>query len=426
MSVAGFAAAPRPGASQASAYSPGLERPELLTPVHLEGVRIAVLAAFVPGSKLAPVIGEGAAQVPSFGVFFRLHAGTVIGTTDEIRPSKRIVGPSTFPAIVSENVWRGVCAVLSDQSRRRSQSNKAVHLLAGIAQCHCGGYVRSATVTSRSGEKHRIYRCGVRGPGHVSKRMEYVDKVVNAAIVAVRAAHDRSKTEDSGSGPEAERLGLEATALRKRQEEAGMQAALGQIPMHMLGTINSVIEKELAGVTAAMARLEEAAARQPPTEDEILPVSEDSPYAVEWAGIHIDDRRDYLRSICNVVLLPHGKGSTKIFSPDTVQTVVKAPGEGPGPMDVRAIGKLAAVSASLATAGSGAFVSFHVGNEVVSYRIPDALLRATKSEEDLLDSLIPLDDGGAARLQIARDKRGVRGTEEGLKALPWLSVTPQP
>jgi site-specific DNA recombinase len=280
-----------------------------------------------------------------------------------------IVGPSTFPAIVTENVWRGVCAVLGDPSRRRSQANKAVHLLAGIAQCHCGGYVRSATVTARNGEMHRIYRCGERGPGHVSKRIEYVDVVVNAVIVAVRAAQDRTRTADSGPNPEAERLQLEATALRKRQEEAGMQAALGQIPMHMLGTVNAVIEKELAGVTAAMARLEEAAARQPPTE--IPPVPDDSPYALEWAGMHIDDRRDYLRSICNVVLLPHGKGSTKVFNPDTVQLIVKAPGEGPGPMDSREIRRLAAVVASLDSAGTGTFVSFHVGSEVVSYQIDE-------------------------------------------------------
>lgn len=317
-----------------------------------------------------------------------------------------IVGPSTFPAIVSENVWRGVCAVLGDPSRRRSQSNKAVHLLAGIAQCHCGGYVRSATVITRNGGKHRIYRCVASGPGHVSKRIEHVDKVVNAVIVAVRAAHDRTRTTDSGVSPEAERLQLEATAARKRQEEAGMHAALGQIPMHMLGKINAVIEEELAGITAAMARLEEAAARQPPREDEIVPIPADSPYALEWAGMHVDDRRDYIRSICNVVLLPHGKGSTKVFNPDTVQLVVKAPGEGPGPMDPQEIQRLVAVIASLKSAGTGAFVSFHVGGEVVSYQMADVPTSGTESEEDLLQRLIPMNGEGAVILKRVRDSRG--------------------
>lgn len=316
-----------------------------------------------------------------------------------------IIGPSTFPPIVSENIWRGVCAVLSDPSRRRSQSNKAVHLLAGIAQCHCGAFVRSATVTGRNGELHRTYRCGERGPGHVGKRIEFVDSVVNNVIVAVRAAQARSKTEDKGSGAEAERLGLEATALRKRQDEAGKQAALGQIPVHMLGTISSVIEKELEKVTAAMARAEEAAARQPPRDDEIVPVPDNSPYAVEWASMHIDDRRDYLRSICNVVLLPHGKGSTKVFNPETVQLVVKAPGEGPGPMDVRAIERLAAVTASLATAGTGVFVNFHVGEDVVSYKIDGIPVGPIEAEDDLLRRLVPTNDSGAELLQRVKDAR---------------------
>jgi site-specific DNA recombinase len=167
----------------------------------------------------------------------------------------------------------------------------------------------------------------VRGPGHVSKRIEFVDKVVNNVIVAVRAAHAATKDTDSGPNPEAERLQVEATALRKRQDEAAVQAALGQIPMHVLSNVNAVIEKELATISAAMIRIEEEAARKPPTNDDILPVSMDTPEAAEWLNMHIDDRRDYLRSICNIVLLPHGKGSTKVFNPDTVQVVVKAPGK---------------------------------------------------------------------------------------------------
>lgn len=312
-----------------------------------------------------------------------------------------IVGNSTFPAIVSENVWRGVCAVLSDPSRRRSQSNKAVHLLAGIAQCHCGAFVRSATVKARNGDTHRIYRCPQPGPGHVSKRIGFVDEVVDNIVVAVRAAHKAARSNDSGPTPESERLQLEATALRKRQEDAGMQAALGQIPMHMLANINGHIEKQLAEVTAAMVRIEEEAARQPPTDSEIRPVSMDSPEADEWLTMHIDDRRDYLRSICNVVLLPHGKGSTKVFNPDTVQVVVKAPGEGPGPLDTTAIQRLVKSVANLKVAGTGLFVTFQVGGEEITYELRDAAMHL-RGEESLLPHLLPLDDRGTRRLEEVR------------------------
>ena len=305
-----------------------------------------------------------------------------------------IVGPSTFPAIVSENVWRGVCAVLGDPSRRRSQSNKAVHLLAGIAQCHCGAYVRSATVTGRDGQKHRIYRCVVRGPGHVSKRIEFVDYVVNSAIVAVRSAQAATKDSDTiGHHPEAERLQLEATALRKRQDEAGTQAALGKIPMQMLSNINAVIEKELAAVTAAMVRIEEAAARRPPSDSDIRPVAMDSPEAADWLSMHIDDRRDYLRSICNIVLLPHGKGSTKVFNPNTVQVVIKAQGEGPGPLSmegIHTIQRKTQLDQTLKGEGSGIFVTFQVDGRVDTYRITEDEGGLPATAEELYARMVPI------------------------------------
>lgn len=308
-----------------------------------------------------------------------------------------IVGPSTFPAIVSENVWRGVCAVLGDPSRRRSQSNKAVHLLAGIAQCHCGAFVRSATVSGRDGRKHRIYRCVVQGPGHVSKRIESVDHVVNRVIVAVRAAQAATKGADAGPDPEAERLQLEAAALRKRQTEAGTQAALGKISMQMLSNINAVIEQELATVTEAMVRIEERAARRPPSDGDIRPLSMDSPEAAEWLGMHIDDRRDYLRSICNIVLLPHGKGSTKVFNPETVQVVIKAQGEGPGPLNgevIQNIHRQTQLARTLKGEGAGTFVTFHVGGRDVTYRITDDDGGLPATESELHARMIPVHGSG--------------------------------
>ena len=319
-----------------------------------------------------------------------------------------IVGESTFPAIVTENVWRGVCAVLSDPSRRRSQSNKAVHLLAGIAQCHCGALVRSATVTARNGEKHRIYRCPERGPGHVSKRIAFVDEVVNRVIVAVRMAQMENLNTDSGPNPEAERLEAEANAIRKRQEEAALHAAQGKVPMHMLSTINGHLEKQLRDVTEAMVRIEEEAARRPPTQDVIQPVSMDSPLAREWIGMHIDDKRDYLRSICNVALLPHGKGSTKVFNPDTVQVVIKAPGEKPGPMDVRDIQRLATQTQNLRGVGAGAFLTFHTNGHETTYRITDADHGWPTTESELYERLVPLEGSNAPAVAVwASPKRGV-------------------
>lgn len=251
-----------------------------------------------------------------------------------------IVGESEFPAIVSEDVWLAVRSILEDPSRRRSQSNKAVHLLAGIAQCHCGALLRSASATQRNGEVHRIYRCPVRGKGHVSKRIEYVDSVVNPMMVAysLMAARSQRAADDSAS-EEAEALELEVKALRQRLYDLTMQAAEGVITGNQLGLITSRINDKIADAEAKIADAAIRASR--PRVPGIMPsVSMDSPEGKAWLDKDIDDRRDFVRLMCNVVLLPHGATSTKVFNPDTVRIVLKNVGDAPGPLTVEEIEKM--------------------------------------------------------------------------------------
>jgi hypothetical protein len=66
----------------------------------------------------------------------------------------------------------------------------------------------------------------------------------------------------------------------------------------------------------------------------------DSPEALAWLNQDVDTRRDYVRSVCNVVLLPHGRASTKVFNPDTVRIVLKNHSDGPGPLTVAEIQKM--------------------------------------------------------------------------------------
>lgn len=251
-----------------------------------------------------------------------------------------IVGKSEFPPIVSENVWRAACSILQDPARRRSQSNKAVHLLSGIAQCHCGALLRSATVAARNGDKHKIYRCPVRGQGHVAKRVDYVDKVVNGVMIALRAIAAKQKAEqDITTSEESRLLELELDALRQRLHDMTLQAAEGAITANQLSLITGRINDNMAKVDAKLTELQIEAAR-PVAPRTLTPSSLDSPEAKRWLESDIDSRRDFVRAVCNVVLLPHGKTSTKQFNPDTVRVVVKNKGDAPGPLRVDEIDKV--------------------------------------------------------------------------------------
>lgn len=227
-----------------------------------------------------------------------------------------IVGPSEFPAIVSEDVWRAAVATLSDPTRRRSQSNKAKHLLAGIARCHCGTAVRSATIVGKDGQRHPTYRCPETGTGHIGKRIEYVDAMVSAWVVMyLSTAHASTPLADWG--PELEGLELEALALRKRMNDVAIEAADGVLTMSQLRTMTERITTKLSAVEGKMVTIRQAAATAAPEPMRRM-VEADKAAATVWAEATIDERRDMIRRSFDVTLLPHKVGSMRKFDPDTV------------------------------------------------------------------------------------------------------------
>lgn len=86
-------------------------------------------------------------------------------------------------------------------------------------------------------------------------------------------------------------------------------------------------------IADAEAKIADAAIRasRPPVPAIMPSVNMESPEGQAWLDKDIDDRRDFVRLMCNVVLLPHGATSTKVFNPDTVRIVLKNVGGAPGP-----------------------------------------------------------------------------------------------
>ncbi|MHA7278877.1 recombinase family protein [Arthrobacter sp. MDT2-2] len=231
-----------------------------------------------------------------------------------------IVGPSEFPAIVGEDVWRAACSILKDPSRRRSQTNKAKYLLAGIATCVCGSVVRSGLTTLRDGTKHRHYRCKESGTGHVGKRITFVDDVVNRWAIAWRAAAS-ANAELQPVEIDTSPLETEIIALRRRLDDVAIEAADGGITMSQLATVSRRIQDNLERLEAEMIAARLTPAAPPSAFPTLVEPIIGSKHADEWFALPIDDRRDWVRKTLDVTLLPHGAGSTKVFNPDTVRVL---------------------------------------------------------------------------------------------------------
>ncbi|WP_157366267.1 recombinase family protein [Arthrobacter sp. Soil763] len=262
-----------------------------------------------------------------------------------------ILSRDQIPPIVSEAVWRAVVKTLEAPDRRRSQTNKAVHLLSGIAQCHCGEAVRSATVYGRkdpsTGEKkkHTVYRCPAKGEGHVAKREEFVDAAVELWVFRFLAQSYRAQPESPQDRAERESITLELEALHVREREAGSLLAQGGLTMGQMKEFNATISRNRVDLER---RLTELGFHQAEGLDATEKIDREW-YTTEqrfnaWLALPIDDRRDFVRSKFHIVLHPHKVGSARNFDPDTVSVHIKRPGESRRVLDGGEISQLERVT----------------------------------------------------------------------------------
>ena len=211
-----------------------------------------------------------------------------------------IVGRSTWPAIVSEDEWRGVCALLLDPARRRSQSNRARHLLAGIAVCGaegCGLPMRSASAIS-AGKKRTVYRCRAGGGGHAARAADPVDELVDGVICARLARGDLGDLLPADERPDVAEARSTVVALRGRLAEYQTNAA-NMDPADYAAATRAVRDR-IAEVEQTLT----AGARSSALES--LASAEDP--AAAWSAASIERKRAIIRLLVTVTIRPVPKG----------------------------------------------------------------------------------------------------------------------
>jgi len=231
-----------------------------------------------------------------------------------------IVARSPWSPLLTEDTWRAVCGLLNDPGRRRSQSNRARWLLAGIATCGvCGAVLRSATVVNnraRVASRRTVYRCKTPGPGHVARAAEPLDELVSGVIAERLARPDIADLlAADGARPDTEGLRTEAVALRLRLGEASDSFADGRISRPQLEKITRRVNERLADVEAALA----ASAR-----GSVFGGIIDAADPVRaWTTAGIDRQRAIVRELVTVTVLATGRRG-RGFNPAFVQINWKA------------------------------------------------------------------------------------------------------
>lgn len=227
-----------------------------------------------------------------------------------------IVAQSTWPPIVSEDTWRALVGLFAEPGRRRSQSNRARWLLAGIATCGregCGAPMRSATAGRPNGGKVIVYRCPAAGTGHVTRMAEPMDDLIDRVMRARLARRDvldlLVDTSDPVTGDDPQG---EAIALRKRLDEIADAYAAGTVTLAQLQRITDGIRgqlDDLATVAAARAR-----------GSVLSGIANASDPVKAWTSAATERRRSVVRELLEVTVLPIPAGKwARVFDPELIR-----------------------------------------------------------------------------------------------------------
>lgn len=228
----------------------------------------------------------------------------------------RIFGQAKWPAIVDEPLWRGVCAVLGDPSRRTSPGPARRWLGSGLYMCHCGEPVRVHLSASGRPSANRSYTCSV--TRHMARIASEVDALVGTVVVEWLSRPDARDLLAADMGEDPTEAILQAKVARAKLEDVALLFADGTIAAFQLATISKQLRSELDGLEARIA----AAARV----SVLSGLVGFDDIGDRWAALHLDRKRAVIDRLFTVELWPAGRGRRKgwkagesYFDPSTVR-----------------------------------------------------------------------------------------------------------
>lgn len=234
-----------------------------------------------------------------------------------------IVGKGQWEALVAEETWRAVRAILEDPARTPPRGVRT--LLGGLARCPCGNIV--AGMPSHTGRY--IYRCApaTRNEaftgGHVARQAVPVDEFIVKLVIARLSRPDAvDLLAAPGGGVDVAGLREEAAAIRATQEEMARDRVLGLVTRAQVIAANQVGEARLAQIAQ---ELEEAA-----RENVLAPLVAAANARQVWEDMDRARKRAVIRTLMTITLHSPGKGARRAFDPATVQVDWNQPGQEPG------------------------------------------------------------------------------------------------
>lgn len=217
----------------------------------------------------------------------RVHHGTVV--------------PGTWEPIFTEDEHVSLSALLSDETRIVARGGPPRHLLTGIATCGvCDGSVFRLKDRGRE-----TYVC--REGFHVSRSKQATDLLVTEAVISRLEDPSLIDAISAVAGVPKQQRG-EAQALQARLDKLADDCADEKITLRSFQRMEARLLKQIADAEARARR----AAVAP------IIIETVGPHARKrWESYTLEKKRDLIRALVRVRLLPTGRKSGK-FNPDSV------------------------------------------------------------------------------------------------------------
>lgn len=218
----------------------------------------------------------------------------------------KITGPAVWPAILDEDTWRDVDAVLADPKRRTTQGGERKYQGSGIYRCgKCGGRMKSEAgqhggQRTRSGKAYvgkRSYTC--RECYGVYRSLPDVDALVDEVIIGYLSKPENRLTVSSGNvaDPNLGDLHAQRGRLIDRKDRLSAMYAEGQIDDAQLVSGTKEIRAQLDRIEGKLEKVRETSPLMALTLDE-------GDLRKRWAVLPPDKRAEVINSLVTVTIQP--------------------------------------------------------------------------------------------------------------------------
>lgn len=218
-----------------------------------------------------------------------------------IEVAGEIVGQAAWPAILEEDIWRGVVAILKDPTRKTTPGPERKWLGSGLFICgQCGLRMK----THRSPSLRTVYTC--QPSKHVARDQEAVDGYVQSEVAKRLDEPDLADL----LAPEAVDLGpvrTEAAGVRARLDEAAAAYGQGVITLSQMTTATETLRGRLEALEGHLAQAHQGSV--------LGALSATQVPSVAFLAAPLDVRRQIIDSLCEVTIFPGRRGRPAGWKP---------------------------------------------------------------------------------------------------------------